>query len=94
MFRALVNSTSNLITKTLAPLGQSARSMSKLKSHSGAKKRFMPTANGNYKRWQVGLRHLNSGFSAERTNRLSRTVFVDKTQKKMLRKALPYSCSK
>lgn len=54
----------------------------------------MPTANGNYKRWQVGLRHLNSGFSAERTNRLSRTVFVDKTQKKMLRRALPYSCSK
>ncbi|KAG2235231.1 hypothetical protein BDF21DRAFT_120678 [Thamnidium elegans] len=94
MFRALVNSTSNLITKTLAPLGQTSRSMSKLKSHSGAKKRFMPTANGNYKRWQVGLRHLNSGFSAERTNRLSRTVFVDKTQKRMLRKALPYSCSK
>ncbi|KAI8646989.1 hypothetical protein BD408DRAFT_409010 [Parasitella parasitica] len=95
MLRALVSSTSALFIKPLAPLGQSSRGMAnKLKSHSGAKKRFFPTANGNYKRWQVGLRHLNSGFSPERTNRLSRTVFVDNTQKKMLRKALPYSCSK
>lgn len=54
----------------------------------------MPTSNGNYKRWQTGLRHLNSGLSPERTNRLSRTVFVNNTQKKMLKKALPYSCSK
>ncbi|CAO3595522.1 unnamed protein product [Absidia cylindrospora] len=45
---------------SLAPLGQLARGMGyKLKSHSGAKKRFFPTSNGNYKRWQVGLRHLN-----------------------------------
>ncbi|KAI9263669.1 50S ribosomal protein L35 [Sporodiniella umbellata] len=64
----------------------------KLKSHSGAKKRFMPTSNGNYKRWQTGLRHLNSGFSAERVNRLSGSVLVNNTQKKMLKKALPYSC--
>ncbi|KAI8329423.1 hypothetical protein BC941DRAFT_443117 [Chlamydoabsidia padenii] len=77
----------------LAPLGQSARGMAyKLKSHSGAKKRFFPTSNGNYKRWQVGLRHLNQSFSAERVNRLSRMVLVDNTQKKMLRRALPYSC--
>ncbi|CAO3625203.1 unnamed protein product [Cunninghamella echinulata] len=59
----------------------------KLKTHSGAKK-----SNGNYKRWQVGLRHLNQSFSAERVNRLSRMVLVDNTQKKMLRKAMPYSC--
>ncbi|KAI7906886.1 50S ribosomal protein L35 [Cokeromyces recurvatus] len=63
----------------------------KLKSHSGAKKRFFPTGTNNYKRWQAGIRHLNSGFSAERVNRLSKTVFVNTTQKKMLKKALPYS---
>ncbi|KAI8090013.1 uncharacterized protein BX664DRAFT_359490 [Halteromyces radiatus] len=82
------------LSKTsLSPLGQSARGMAyKLKTHSGAKKRFLPTSNGNYKRWQAGLRHLNQSFSAERVNRLSRTVLVDNTQKKMLRKAMPYSC--
>ncbi|KAI9486498.1 MAG: hypothetical protein EXX96DRAFT_549288 [Benjaminiella poitrasii] len=91
MFRSLVNSTSNLV-KNLSPLGQSSRGMAnKLKSHSGAKKRFYPTGTGNYKRWQVGIRHLNSGFSAERVNRLSKTVFVNTTQKRMLKKALPYS---
>ncbi|KAI8996958.1 hypothetical protein BDB01DRAFT_769282 [Pilobolus umbonatus] len=91
MFRSLVNSSYKLIT-SISPLGQSSRGMAqKLKSHSGAKKRFFPTSNGNFKRWQVGLRHLNSGFSAERTNRLSRKVFVDNTQKRMLRRALPYA---
>ncbi|KAI8064370.1 hypothetical protein BC940DRAFT_306079 [Gongronella butleri] len=65
----------------------------KLKSHSGAKKRFFPTSNGNYKRWRVGIRHLNQSFSAERVNRLSRVAIVtNTTQKKMLRRALPYSC--
>ncbi|KAI8881473.1 hypothetical protein K501DRAFT_286379 [Backusella circina FSU 941] len=95
MLSAFFKSTAQLVSKTLAPYGQSSRGMAnKLKSHSSAKKRFFPTSNGNYKRWQVGLRHLNSGLSAERTNRLSRTVFVDNTQKRMLRKALPYSCKK
>ncbi|KAI9262222.1 hypothetical protein BDA99DRAFT_510565 [Phascolomyces articulosus] len=62
----------------------------KLKSHSGAKKRFFPTSNGNFKRWKVGLRHLNSSLSPERVNRLSRSVIVNPTQRKMLHKVLPY----
>ncbi|ORX55562.1 hypothetical protein DM01DRAFT_1406771 [Hesseltinella vesiculosa] len=83
----------SLTTSFISPLGQSARTMAtKLKSHSGAKKRFFPTSNGNYKRWQVGIRHLNASFSAERVNRLSGSVLANNTQKKMLRRALPYSC--
>ncbi|KAI8142244.1 hypothetical protein BJV82DRAFT_616092 [Fennellomyces sp. T-0311] len=69
---------------------QSRGMATKLKSHSGAKKRFFPTSNGNFKRWKNGLRHLNSSFSAERVNRLSRSVLVNNTQKKMLHKVLPY----
>ncbi|ORY98535.1 ribosomal protein L35 [Syncephalastrum racemosum] len=76
---------------SIEPLGQSARGMAtKLKSHSGAKKRFFPTGNGNFKRWRVGIRHLNSGFSSERVNRLSRSAHVNNTQKKMLHRVLPY----
>lgn len=52
--------------------------------------RFFPTSNGNFKRWKVGLRHLNVTFSPERVNRLSRSVLVNNTQKKMLHKVLPY----
>ncbi|KAI9323624.1 50S ribosomal protein L35 [Dichotomocladium elegans] len=62
----------------------------KLKSHSGAKKRFFPTSNGNFKRWKVGLRHLNSSLSPERVNRLSRKTYLDNTQKKIAHKLLPY----
>ncbi|KAI8393941.1 uncharacterized protein BYT42DRAFT_552783 [Radiomyces spectabilis] len=92
MFRSLASASSQIV-HSLAPFGQSARAMShKLKSHSGAKKRFIPTGSGHYKRWQTGLRHLNSTFSAERVNRLSRMVIASNSQKKMLRKALPYSC--
>ncbi|KAG0182155.1 hypothetical protein DFQ29_005515 [Apophysomyces sp. BC1021] len=87
-----VASAGKLYTNALAPYGQSARGMAyKLKTHSGAKKRFVPISNGNYKRWQVGLRHLNSSFSAERVNRLSRAVIVNNTQKKMLKRAMPYT---
>ncbi|CDS02887.1 hypothetical protein K492DRAFT_207992 [Lichtheimia hyalospora FSU 10163] len=78
-------------TFAVKPQGQAARGMAyKLKSHSGAKKRFFPTSNGNFKRWKVGLRHLNVTFSPERVNRLSRSVLVNNTQKKMLHKVLPY----
>ncbi|KAL0087806.1 hypothetical protein J3Q64DRAFT_1833143 [Phycomyces blakesleeanus] len=88
MFRALTHQ------PDIVSSCQSARHMAyKLKTHSGAKKRFMPTGTGNYKRWQVGLGHLNSSFSAERVNRLSRVVLATNTQKKMLRKAMPYTCS-
>ncbi|KAG2186367.1 hypothetical protein INT43_002805 [Umbelopsis isabellina] len=78
----------------LSPMTMQSRFMSnKLKSHSGAKKRFFPVANGKFKRWQVGKRHINVGFSPERTNRLMGSVMVTKkSDKRMLRKALPYNC--
>ncbi|OBZ82353.1 hypothetical protein A0J61_09596 [Choanephora cucurbitarum] len=88
----MLGSLASLVTKSLSPLGQASRGMAtKLKSHSGAKKRFFPTSNGNYKRWQAGIRHLNSGFSSQRINRLASSKIADNTTKKMLGKALPYS---
>lgn len=51
----------------------------------------MPTGNGNLKRWKVGRRHLNSGFSAERINRLGKSTYLNGSQKKMVQKLMPYS---
>ncbi|RUP25415.1 hypothetical protein BC936DRAFT_138837 [Jimgerdemannia flammicorona] len=73
------------------PSLMSVRFMSKLKTHSGAKKRFMPISNGNFKRWQVGKRHLNITFSHERIHRLGNSVLATKTQRRMLRRAMPYA---
>jgi ribosomal protein L35 len=54
--------------------------------------RFFPVANGKFKRWQVGKRHINVGFSPERTNRLMGSLIVEKkSDQRMLRKALPYA---
>lgn len=63
----------------------------KLKTHSGAAKRLYPTSNGNLKRWKVGRRHLNSGFSAERINRLGKSTYLHGAQKKTAHKLMPYS---
>ncbi|KAL7420381.1 hypothetical protein Q5752_005351 [Cryptotrichosporon argae] len=62
-----------------------------LKTHSGTKKRFRATAGGLFKRAQAGKQHLNTGFSASRINRLSRTVYATKAQAKHLRRLMPYT---
>ncbi|KAL1930411.1 hypothetical protein VTP01DRAFT_10573 [Rhizomucor pusillus] len=84
--------TGTRVLSAIGPLGQSIRGMAyKLKTHSGAAKRLYPTSNGNLKRWKVGRRHLNSGFSAERINRLGKSTYLNGAQKKMAHKLMPYS---
>lgn len=63
----------------------------KLKSHSGAKKRFTSNSTGLFKRSKAGKQHLNTGFSAGRINRLGLSVYVNPTQAKRLRRLLPYA---
>ncbi|RSH83978.1 hypothetical protein EHS25_005223 [Saitozyma podzolica] len=62
-----------------SPFSSSAP-VEKLKSHSGTKKRFSPTASGLWKRGQAGKQHLNTGFSASRINRLGKIAYATKTQ--------------
>lgn len=45
--------------------------MPKIKTHSGAKKRFSVTKNGKFKRGHVGKRHLLNGHG--KTTKLKRT---------------------
>ncbi|OCH84191.1 ribosomal protein L35 [Obba rivulosa] len=62
----------------------------KLKSHSGAKKRFKSLANGFFKRARAGHRHLNVHKSPARKNHLAQTTNSQGTQTAMLKKLLPY----
>ena len=64
--------------------------MPKVKTHSGASKRFKITGSGKVKREQANARHLLEHKSSRRTRRLAGDVLVDpsdvKRIKKMLRK--------
>jgi len=64
--------------------------MPKLKSHSGAKKRFNKSATGKWRHARAGKRHLLAPMSNERSRFLSGKNTLNKTDSKMLDKYLPY----
>lgn len=66
--------------------------MPKMKTHSGAKKRFKRTAGGKFLHRKSGLRHLLTGMSAKAGRNL-RTVKVEEknsAEGRVLKKYLPY----
>ncbi len=65
-------------------------SKQKLKSHSGAKKRFKFTASGKIKYKKAGRRHLLIGTSTSRKYRLRKEGIVDKSNIKEVKLNLPY----
>ena len=62
--------------------------MPKMKSHSGAKKRFKTTGTGKLMRRQANLGHLNEHKSSVRTRRLSSPESVAPADAKKVRKLL------
>lgn len=66
--------------------------MPKIKSHSGAKKRFRKTSSGKWKHRKAGLRHLLTGMSAKRGRQLRKGKTVEKAdnESKVLKNYLPY----
>ena len=64
--------------------------MPKLKSHSGAKKRFRFTASGRIKHKRAGARHLLAGMSSKRGRFLRKAAMLSGADVKMIRKMLPY----
>lgn len=68
--------------------------MPKLKTHSGAKKRFSLTKNGKVKRAHAFRRHnLNSsdfGKSQKRKRSLRKAAYADKTNVKAIKLLIPY----
>lgn len=49
----------------------------KLKTHSGAKKRFQVKKSGKIKRKQQGMRHILSKHSSKKKRQLGQTAYVD-----------------
>ena len=65
--------------------------MPKMKSKSGAKKRFRTTASGKFKRSQKARRHILTKKSTKRKRQLRRNAYVDKAQEHQVRAMLPYA---
>ena len=66
--------------------------MPKIKTHSGAKKRFSVTKNGKFKRGHVGKRHLLNGHG--KTTKLKRGLrkgaYADVTNQATVKRLIPY----
>ncbi|MCQ5131291.1 50S ribosomal protein L35 [Butyricicoccus faecihominis] len=66
--------------------------MPKIKTHSGAKKRFTVTKSGKIKRGQVGKRHLLNGHgkTSKRLRHLRKEAFADATNVAQVKRLIPY----
>lgn len=64
--------------------------MPKVKSNSGAKKRFKKTGTGKIKRKKAFTSHILTKKSPERKRNLRKSGLVDDTNKKSVEKLLPY----
>lgn len=65
--------------------------MPKLKTHSGAKKRFKVTGTGKIKRRRANKSHLLTGKPSKRTRRLRASTLVSEADFKNIKRLLPYS---
>lgn len=65
--------------------------MPKMKSNSGAKKRFKKTGSGKIKRKKAYKRHILTKKSAKRKRNLGQDTLVDKADQKSIERLIPYS---
>ncbi len=65
--------------------------MPKMKTNSGAKKRFKRTGSGKLKRKKAFKRHILTKKSPKRKNELGKSTLVHENDKKSIEKLLPYS---
>lgn len=64
--------------------------MPKLKTHSGAKKRFNLTKNGKVKRAHAFKSHILTKKNTKRTRRLRKNTYADKTNTAVVKLLIPY----
>ncbi|MFQ5867601.1 MAG: 50S ribosomal protein L35 [bacterium] len=64
--------------------------MPKLKTHSGAKKRFRFTSKSKIKRKRVGARHKLTKKSSKRLRKLRKSGTSIHRDKRLVKKLLPY----
>ena len=64
--------------------------MPKIKTHSGAKKRFKVSKTGKIKRAHVGRRHILTKKSIKRLRHLRKEGFADNTNVAQVKRLIPY----
>jgi large subunit ribosomal protein L35 len=64
--------------------------MSKMKSHSGAAKRFKKTGSGRFKSKQSHLRHILTKKSSKRKRHLRNKKLVHTSDTALIQRMLPY----
>lgn len=64
--------------------------MPKIKTHSGAKKRFKVSKNGKIIRAHANKRHILNKKTTKRKRGLRKNVAADKTNVAQLKKLIPY----
>jgi len=64
--------------------------MPKLKTHSGAKKRFRKTAGGKIKRGKAFARHILTSKETRRKRHLDRDTLVSKADTPKIKRMIPY----
>lgn len=64
--------------------------MPKIKTHSGAKKRFKISKNGKILRAHTNKRHILNKKTTKRKRGLRKTAVTDKTNAAQVKKLLPY----
>ena len=64
--------------------------MPKIKTHSGAKKRFKTTKSGKVKRAHAYTSHILTKKTTKRKRNLRKAAMTDKTNVKNMKKILPY----
>jgi large subunit ribosomal protein L35 len=64
--------------------------MPKMKSNSGAKKRFSATGAGGIKRGKMGRRHILTSKDRKRKRHLRHSGLVHSTNEKSIHRLLPY----
>ena len=64
--------------------------MPKIKTHSGAKKRFKVSKSGKIKRDHVGRRHILTKKNTKRLRHLRKEGFADVTIVAQVKRLLPY----
>lgn len=65
--------------------------MPKLKSHSGAKKRFRKTGTGRFKRHKAYASHILTKKSRKRKRNLRKATLVAETDQNQVKRLLPYA---
>lgn len=65
--------------------------MPKMKSKSGAKKRFRTTGTGKFRRNKKGRRHILTKKTTKRKRKLRKPTLVAECQEHQVRRMLPYA---